>query len=280
MPRIRNIKPEFWTDEKLVELGPWERLLFIGLWNFADDDGFLPYSPKRIKMQIFPADEVSLTELLGVLTEHSLITHYRCSDSSGSTHVIRITNWAKHQKPNRPTRSKYLDMDPQEFRPEPRNHAAKEATPNRTGNPTHGGLTEDSLPERERGWEGEREVVLTSQRSGTSALAKVGDREKAALRIVSAWGDGLDPQQRPKSEYIRQITAQVQALVNQGYSDEHIRAGMAEWWEGKYPPTTLPNYVVRAQQGPKAHVSTGTSRAMQTMELVRHLEQEEQDEPF
>jgi hypothetical protein len=31
MARIRTIKPEFWTDEKIVELSPFSRLLFIGL---------------------------------------------------------------------------------------------------------------------------------------------------------------------------------------------------------------------------------------------------------
>ena len=32
MPRIRTIKPEFWTDEKIIELSLPARLLFIGLW--------------------------------------------------------------------------------------------------------------------------------------------------------------------------------------------------------------------------------------------------------
>ena len=67
MARIRNIKPDFWTDEKLVELETWERLLFIGLWNFADDEGFMPYSPKRIKMQIFPGDSLEVSRILCTL---------------------------------------------------------------------------------------------------------------------------------------------------------------------------------------------------------------------
>ena len=39
MARIRTVKPDIWTDEKFVELSPLARLLFIGLWNFADDEG-------------------------------------------------------------------------------------------------------------------------------------------------------------------------------------------------------------------------------------------------
>ena len=56
MARIRTVKPEFWTDEKVVECSIPARLLFIGLFNFANDMGCLERSPKRLKMQIFPAD--------------------------------------------------------------------------------------------------------------------------------------------------------------------------------------------------------------------------------
>ncbi|MCS5946284.1 hypothetical protein LNP25_19480 [Klebsiella variicola subsp. variicola] len=53
MARIRTVKPEFWTDEKVVECSIPARLLFIGLFNFANDMGCLERSPKRLKMQIF-----------------------------------------------------------------------------------------------------------------------------------------------------------------------------------------------------------------------------------
>ena len=65
MARIRTIKPEFWTDEKIVELSAFARLLFIGLWNFADDAGRMEFSAKRLKMQIFPADDVDISALFG-----------------------------------------------------------------------------------------------------------------------------------------------------------------------------------------------------------------------
>lgn len=52
MARIRTVKPEFWTDEKIVECSIPARLLFIGLFNFADDKGCLERSPKRIKIVV------------------------------------------------------------------------------------------------------------------------------------------------------------------------------------------------------------------------------------
>ena len=33
------IDPKFWTDDKIMDLEPLARLLFIGIWNFADDNG-------------------------------------------------------------------------------------------------------------------------------------------------------------------------------------------------------------------------------------------------
>lgn len=56
MARKRMIDPEFWSDQ---EIGQWShsaRLLYIGLWNFADDCGRFKADPGLIKSQIFPYD--------------------------------------------------------------------------------------------------------------------------------------------------------------------------------------------------------------------------------
>lgn len=99
MARIRTIKPEFWTDEKIVELTPWARLLFLGLLNFADDNGRLVNSQKRIKMQVLPADSVSIQELLTELGNAGFLLFY----SVNNIDYIQIVNFTKHQKVNRPS---------------------------------------------------------------------------------------------------------------------------------------------------------------------------------
>lgn len=103
MARIRTIKPDFWTDERVVELSPWARLLFIGLWNFADDDGRMVYSPKRIKMQIFPADSVECSELFDELRRDELVEVYEVDGKE----FLQITNFSKHQKIDRRSASKH-----------------------------------------------------------------------------------------------------------------------------------------------------------------------------
>lgn len=56
MPRIRNIKPQFWLDEGLGSIKRDARLLYIGLWNLSDDRGVFEWRPSKIRIQIFPYD--------------------------------------------------------------------------------------------------------------------------------------------------------------------------------------------------------------------------------
>src|SRR4051812_45382437 len=56
MARIRTIKPTFWKDQKDVRLNPDVRLMFIGLWNLADDEGVVCADPCIIKSELFPYD--------------------------------------------------------------------------------------------------------------------------------------------------------------------------------------------------------------------------------
>lgn len=74
MPRMRMVKPEFWTDSKVVRVSRDARLLFIGLWNFADcDAGHVEADPFGLKMKIFPADNVDVGVLLDELIEIGLV---------------------------------------------------------------------------------------------------------------------------------------------------------------------------------------------------------------
>ena len=96
MARIRTIKPEFWTSDQVVSVSPLARLLFIGLWNFADDKGVHPASPLRIKLQIFPGDNIKeekIKELLKELLSNNLLTIY---EAEGKPYFF-ITGW-HHQK--------------------------------------------------------------------------------------------------------------------------------------------------------------------------------------
>lgn len=96
MARARNIKPSFFTNEQLVELPFSTRLLFVGLWCLADREGRLEDRPKRIKMAIFPGDEVNVEKAVCDLNEVGFIQRY---DVDGEK-FIQVLNFVKHQRPH------------------------------------------------------------------------------------------------------------------------------------------------------------------------------------
>ncbi len=104
--RIRTIKPEFWSDEKIAPLPSLARLVYIGLWNLADDEGRLLGSLRWIDGQLFPLSEESATDALDLLEESGRIIRYR--DRNGRE-LIQIVSerWRRHQKIDRPRRSCY-----------------------------------------------------------------------------------------------------------------------------------------------------------------------------
>lgn len=99
MPRIRTMKPEFWSDEKLSLLDPLTRLVFLGLISMADDHGRLVDNLKLLDGQLFPNTDDSSREPLEILSRIGRVIRYRAS--SGQT-IIQIANWDRHQKVTHP----------------------------------------------------------------------------------------------------------------------------------------------------------------------------------
>lgn len=101
MARIRSIKPEFWTSEQVVCCSPNARLLFIGLWTFADDGGVHPAAPMRLKMQVFPGDSFSCDDMKSMVEElvsADLVEEYEVDGKP----YWRVSGW-KHQRIDQPT---------------------------------------------------------------------------------------------------------------------------------------------------------------------------------
>lgn len=112
MARIRTIKPEFWSSEQIVELSPTARLLFIGLWNFCDDAGNHPASPRTLKMQVFPGDDFTAEQIAAYVAEMiaaRLIVEYQAEGKN----YWHVTGW-HHQKIEKPN-YKYPAAPDQKF---------------------------------------------------------------------------------------------------------------------------------------------------------------------
>jgi hypothetical protein len=105
--RVRTIKPEFWSDEKLTECSLKARLLFIGTWNFADDAGNLDRSAKQIKARVFPVDSLDCEPLLAELIAQGLLIEYSVSGKK----FLHIRGFEKHQVINRPSKPQCPEYD-------------------------------------------------------------------------------------------------------------------------------------------------------------------------
>lgn len=73
MAKNRMVRPETWTDDKFVSLDPLARLLFVGMWNFACDNGHLDDSALQLKMRVLPADNCDVSELLDSLLASGMV---------------------------------------------------------------------------------------------------------------------------------------------------------------------------------------------------------------
>lgn len=102
MARIRTIKPEFWTSEQIVECSRDARLLFIGLWNFCDDQGVHPNSERTIRARVFPGDDDVTSDvvrrLIAELVSNGLVGVYEVD----GIEYLHVLGWTKHQKIERP----------------------------------------------------------------------------------------------------------------------------------------------------------------------------------
>ena len=82
------------SSEDLLELDAFTRLLFAGLWCLADKAGRLEDRPKRIKIELLPADNVDIDAMLDALADKGFVQRYEVAGSR----YLQITNFEKHQK--------------------------------------------------------------------------------------------------------------------------------------------------------------------------------------
>lgn len=110
MPRIRYLKPEFFTDENIAELPMEARLLFQGLWCLADKAGRLEDRPKYIKVMLFPYDSIDIDKTLALLDgqEKRFIQRYQVDGKA----FIQITHFDRHQKPHHTEKASEIPAPP------------------------------------------------------------------------------------------------------------------------------------------------------------------------
>jgi hypothetical protein len=106
MARNRTISPDFWTWEAIIDCKPMTRLLFIGLWTFADDGGVQPLRPRTIRMQVFPGDTIEnhrMRAMIDELAAHGLVRIYEVD----GVEYVAIVAWDQIQRVGKHARRRY-----------------------------------------------------------------------------------------------------------------------------------------------------------------------------
>lgn len=96
MARSRVLKPGFFSNDDLLDLGFDARLLYAGLWTIADREGRLEDRPRRIKIDLFPADAVDVDDLLGQLAEKGFLHRYEVAGQR----LLHLPTFLEHQSPH------------------------------------------------------------------------------------------------------------------------------------------------------------------------------------
>jgi hypothetical protein len=99
MARIRSVKPEFWADRRLAtRVGRDARLLYVALWNFADEHSRLQGDARYVKGNCLPYDDdVSLDCIDELLEELELAGRILRYEHEGDPYIF-LPKLAEHQR--------------------------------------------------------------------------------------------------------------------------------------------------------------------------------------
>lgn len=115
MARIRSIKPEFWSSPSLPG-DPWARLLYVAMWNWADDNGVGTAIPRELLGFAFPNDEwMTVVDLRRMLVEIRRVFGVDFYTVAGRPYYA-IPSWEMHQKFDRRSKGKHPGPEEAETR--------------------------------------------------------------------------------------------------------------------------------------------------------------------
>lgn len=260
MARIRSVKPEFWDDRKLAKRASRDaRLLYIALWNLADEWGRLNGDPQWIKGQVFSYDDDLDSAAIGKLLEElenpaiGAVVPY---EADGDPYLF-LPKLAKHQR-----------LEPEKVRsrlPEPPAWASgpRDPEPPPPAPPPDNGQSERRADSSER-----RADEVTSRadspRSGAEKPALLyvagsmehvaGGRGSRAPAREDAPPPGVGSHlfnehlrqitPRPPRDVSRQTSAKINALLAEGIDPDLIRDALTKLRAKPHlPPSLLPDLV-------------------------------------
>lgn len=111
MARKRMIDPSIWQSEDFGKLSNLAKIVFIGLFSLADDEGRGRANPMYLKSNLFPYNEdmrsADIEKALLEISSNMSVIFYSCDGSS----YYSLLSWYTFQKIEKPTNSKLPAFD-------------------------------------------------------------------------------------------------------------------------------------------------------------------------
>jgi hypothetical protein len=105
MARIRTIKPDFWDSPDTARADLRTRLLYIAMWNWADDYGIGDATPVRLIGFAFPNDPIPAADYPRLLADVSDAFGIVFFEHLGRRYYV-IPAWDEHQRTEKKAKPK------------------------------------------------------------------------------------------------------------------------------------------------------------------------------
>lgn len=219
MPRIRTIKPEFFTSPDTAQLDFPARIFYEALWCWADDFGVGETNLNGLLGFAFPdTDNFTAQDVRRFCADVARIMRVTFYTVRGR-HYYAIPTWDEHQKTERrTTRRKYPTPDDPDATPDQRIYACADSAPDM---PRKNGA-ESALEQGNRGTGEQGKEILVAQVS--AAPTPVEDAPAGATKQ----GRYIEPDWQPSESTV------VWAKTNYSHLDlpaEHQR--FVNYWLGE-----------------------------------------------
>ena len=293
MARIRSVKPEYWDDRKLAKRTSRDaRLLYIALWNLADEHSRLNGDPQWIKGQVFSYDDDldanAVAKLLDELAGSSVgaVVPY---EADGDPYLF-LPKLAKHQRLEPDKVRSRLPAPPE---PDPAALPVESPQSARDADSSERGADQSAprADESESGADKDALLYVAGGREpvagGRGSRACARDPQAASILGTTLLKEHKD-QVRPSlpRDVARRVGEQIDALLDDPAIDpDEIRAALAILrTKPNLGPGVLPNLVNEVRQQ-RAHPelttrngngqsreSTGNERAREAIEAGRRVQ--------
>jgi len=210
------IDPSIWTDVKIGNLTRDERLLFIGCFSNADDEGRLPGNPAFLRSVIFPYDDLSVEEVRRMRDRVASVCKNFIVYTVGEDEYIAFRKWREYQSVRYPQPSKYPAPPEQNGCDNPDEREAELLTQD-CGNP------DATLPQA---------CVndVSASRSRSSCLDQVSDEVEVEVKRSTQDEVDLPPDATPTERLILHEFKQIKGYpLNVPTDLEHIRALVVDY---------------------------------------------------